>query len=108
MEQHAKKKKDKYLEACRERRRDFTPLVYTVDGFAAKETRAAERRLAGLLASKWDRPYSEMVSYVRTRMSMSIIRTNSMLLRGGRANSRRRKGARDGVTAAIVDVVRND
>ena len=55
LECHAREKKSKYEEACLERRRDFTPMVYSVDGLASKETRAAERRLASMLASKWDR-----------------------------------------------------
>lgn len=38
VELHIKQKKDKYLEACHERRWDFMPLVYTVNSFAAKET----------------------------------------------------------------------
>ena len=35
-----------------------------------------------LLAEKWDRPYSEMVGYVRGRMGIAIIRSNMVLLRG--------------------------
>ncbi|EJK55169.1 hypothetical protein THAOC_25126, partial [Thalassiosira oceanica] len=59
LEKAAKRKKDKYLEACRERQRDFIPMAYSVDGLAGKEARAAaEKRLASLLASKLDRPYS--------------------------------------------------
>jgi hypothetical protein len=62
-----KEKKDKYLRACHEMRRDFTPLVYSVDGCVGHETKQAERKLAGALAAKWDREYSEMVGYVRAR-----------------------------------------
>ena len=43
LERAAKQKKAKYLEACLERRRSFAPLVYSVDGMAAKEARAFER-----------------------------------------------------------------
>ena len=75
-------KKDKYLNACLERRRSFTPLVYSVDGLACKEARAFERRIAGLLATKWDRRYSEMAGFVRARMSLAIVRSKTMLLRG--------------------------
>jgi hypothetical protein len=35
LEQHEKEKKDKYLQNCREMRKDFTPMVYSsVDGIA--------------------------------------------------------------------------
>ena len=85
LERAAKVKKDKYLIACLERRRTFMPLVYSVDGMACKEALAFEKRVASLLASKWNRPYSEMVGFVRGRMSLAIIRSNTMLLRGARA-----------------------
>jgi hypothetical protein len=77
-------KKEKHLRACHEMRRDFTPLVYSVDGCAGRETKQAERKLAGALAGKWDREYSEMVAYVRTRMALAVIRANTLLLRGSR------------------------
>ena len=79
-----KTKKDKYLKACLDRRRHFSPLVYSVDGLAGKETRAAERRLASLLASKLHREYSEMAFFVRTRMNLAIVRANTILLRSSR------------------------
>jgi hypothetical protein len=98
---HEKEKKKKYLEPCQLRRRHFTPLVYSVDGMAGKETRAAERHLGALLAAKWGREYSQMVGYVRARMSVAIVRNNTLLLRGSRE---RRKAPRpvinDGVAMA--------
>ena len=39
--------------------RHFIPMAYSVDGLVGKEARTAEKRLASLLTSKWDRPYSE-------------------------------------------------
>ena len=60
LERVTKAKKNKYLEACIERRRLFTPLVYVINGMACKEAKAFEKRVASLLASKHDRPYSKM------------------------------------------------
>ena len=88
LERAAKRKKDKYNSACLERRRSFMPLIYSVDGMACKEAKAFEKRIASLLASKWDRPYSEMAGFVRSRMSLAIIRSNTMLLRGARSSRR--------------------
>ena len=66
LDQAEEQKKDKYAKACSKLRRHFTPLVYSPDGMPGTETRAAERRrLASQLASKLDRPYSEMVAFVR-------------------------------------------
>ena len=43
LEGHVKRKKNKYLQACLDRRRTFTPLVYSVDGMACKEARSFEK-----------------------------------------------------------------
>jgi hypothetical protein len=85
-----KDKKDKHLRPCLQRRRDFTPLVYSVDGMAGRETKQAERQLARALAGKWGREYSEMVAYVRTRMALAVVRSNSLLVRGSRVRRARR------------------
>jgi hypothetical protein len=99
LEAAARKKKVKYEEACLERRRDFTPMLYSVDGMAEKHTRAAERRVAGMLAVKWKRQYSEMAHFVRTRMCLAVVRSNTLLLRGDRVMSYRRRAPDDGAGA---------
>ena len=96
LECFAQQKQDKYEEACLERRKDFTPLCYSVDGMAYKAARAAERHLASLLAIKWDRQYSKMVNFIRTRMSVAVVRSNTMLLRRQRANSWHCQAPEDG------------
>ena len=58
LERAAKKKKDKYLEACLERRRTFAPLAYSVDGMACKEAKTFEKRVASLLATKLGQQYT--------------------------------------------------
>ncbi len=98
--QAEKEKKRKYEAACLERRRDFTPLVYSVDGMPGKEARATEKRIASLLATKWDRQYSEMAAFVRTRMSLAVVRANTLLLRGDRSHHWRRTGAESGSDVA--------
>lgn len=84
LEAQEKEKKRKYRDACHERRKDFTPMVYSVDGMPGREAKFAEKRLAALLAAKWQRPYSQMAHYVRSRMAISIVRANSLLIRGSR------------------------
>jgi hypothetical protein len=84
LEQHEKEKKDKYLQNCLEMRKDFTPMVYSVDGIAGREARNAEKRLATHLAGKWNREYFQMVYYVRVRMAIAVVRANSLLIRGSR------------------------
>ncbi len=101
LERASKEKRDKYTAACIERRRSFTPLVYSVDGLPCKEARAFERRVASLLASKWDRAYSEMVGFVCTRMSVAVVRSNTLLLRGARAHGRAARPVIEDATALV-------
>ncbi|KAL3768952.1 hypothetical protein ACHAWO_004062 [Cyclotella atomus] len=94
-------KKNKHLVPCLERRRDFTPLVYSVDGMAGRETKMAERRLASQLAWKWKRDYSEMVGYVRTRMCLAVLRANTLLIRGSRERRSRARPLMDDGAAMV-------
>ena len=81
---HETEKKKKYLDACLGNCRTFTPLVYSIDGMCGPETAAFGKRLAAKLAEKWQRPYSEVCGYVRSRLSVSLARSTSLLLRGSR------------------------
>ncbi len=78
--QHKKQKKDKYLQTCLEMRKDFTPMVYSVDGIVGHEAWNAKKRLATHLASKWNCGYSQMVYYVRDWMSIAVVCANSLLI----------------------------
>ena len=59
-------------------------MVYSADRIPGAEALAAQKRLAALLSYKLKREYSEMCGFVRARMSLSIVRSKSMLLRGPR------------------------
>ena len=89
IEKTEKEKKYLYLQACLKRRRDFTPMVYSADGIPQAEALAAQKRLAALLSYKLKQEYSEICGFVQARMSLAIVRSNSLLLRGPRD-----KGAR--------------
>ena len=102
LERFAQLKRDKYDEACLERRKDFTPLCYSVDGMACKAARAAEKRLVSLLSVKWDWQYSEMVNFVRTRMSLAVVRSNTLLLRSERMHTWHRRAPEDGSAIAAA------
>ena len=55
LSQHKWRKKGKYPEACLERRRHFTPLVFSADGVMGEETKATTKQLAAALPNKWGR-----------------------------------------------------
>ena len=77
-----KENKDLYLQAYLERRRNFTPMVYSADGISGAEALAAQKRLAALLSYKMKREHPEMCGFVRGRMSLAIVRSNILLLCG--------------------------
>ena len=57
-------------------------MVYSADGIPGAEALDAQKRLAALLSYKLKREYSEMCGFVMARMSLAIVRSNSLLLRG--------------------------
>ena len=57
-------------------------MVYSADRIPRTEALAAQNRLAALLSYKLNQGYSEMCAFVRSRMSLSIVRSNSLILRG--------------------------
>ena len=100
-----REKKDFYLKYCLERRRTFTPMVYSEDRIPGVEALAAQKRLAALLSYKLKREYSEMCGFVRARMSLEIVRCSSLLLRGPRdkgARIRQRPELTDGAVMSLL------
>ena len=61
----ANAKKTKYNPAVEELRGTFTPLVCSTDGVLHREYRAYQIRLASRLATKWQRPYSVVMKWVK-------------------------------------------
>ena len=57
-------------------------MVYSADRIPGAEALAAQKSLSVLLSYKLKREYSEMCGFVRARMSLEIVRSNSLLLRG--------------------------
>ena len=77
-------KKDKHGPSCLRQRVDFTPLVFSADGLTGKLANKAIKQLSGKLATKWNRQYSVVCGYVRSRLSISLVRSVSMLVRSPR------------------------
>ena len=87
--QQEKEKKKKYSKACEEAHLHFTPLVFSVDGLEGPECKAAMKHLASKLAAKWNRQYSQIVSFVRSRLAFTLVRAASRCLRGTRTPKQR-------------------
>ncbi len=70
--------------------KDFTPLVYSVDGITGREAKNAEKHLTYHLLEKWHKPLPKMVYYVWIRMLIDLVRANSLLIRCSGARQRPR------------------
>ena len=57
-------------------------MVYSADRIPGAEALAAKKGLAALLRYKLKQEYSEMCCFVRARMSLVIVISNILLLRG--------------------------
>ena len=54
-----------------------------------QEATAASKRLASSLAAKWKRSYSEICGFVRSRLSIALVRSSSRCLWGDRNPTQR-------------------
>ena len=87
-------KKQKYSAAAA-RLAHFTPLCFSVDRLAGSEAACFIKRLSTGLSSKWERNYSEVLCWVRTRLAFAILRVTGLCVRGTRSK-RRCLGLEDG------------
>lgn len=84
---HERVKKRMYEQRCREvEHASFTPLVISATGGLANEASTFYKRLASLLASKWDQPYSSTLCWLRCRLAFSLLRSAIQSIRGARSS----------------------
>ena len=84
---HEQTKKRTYEQRCREvEHASFTPLVMSATGGLAKEATTFYKRLASMLASKWDTPYSSTLRWLRCRLAFSLLRSAIQSIRGARSS----------------------
>ena len=62
----------------------FTPLVFGFNGAMGKECIRFHKILAMKIADKQDKPYSTVMTWIRTKLSFSLIRPSLLCLRGTR------------------------
>ena len=87
---HEDEKKRKYASRIIEvENGTSTPLVFTTTGGMSQECQRYHSRLAELISSKKQENYSTTIAWIRTKVSLAILRTALVCLRGTR--SRRRK-----------------
>ena len=84
---HERIKKRAYEQRVREiEHATFTPLVRSAMGGLANEANIFYKRLASMLASKWDHSYSSTLCWLRCRLAFSILRSAIQSIRGARSS----------------------
>ena len=84
---HERLKKNAYEQRVREvEHASFTPLVFSATGGLGNEAKTFYKRLASLLASKRDDPYNSTMSWLRCRLTFSLLRSSIRCIRGARSH----------------------
>ena len=84
---HENEKKRVYEERIKNiEHSSFTPLVLSATGGMAKQSTTFYKRLASLLAEKWNQPYCSTLYWLRVRLSFSLLRSAIQCIRGARSS----------------------
>ena len=86
---HENEKKRQYAERVMEiEQGTFTPLVFTTTGGMADECVKYHSRLPEMIANKKGESYSSAISWIRAKVSLAIVRSAILCLRGSRSRRR--------------------
>ncbi len=82
-QKHERQKKNAYEQRVLQiEHASFTPLVFSATGGLGNEANTFYKRLASLLASKWNDSYSSTLAWLRCRLSFSLLRSSIRCIRG--------------------------
>ena len=71
---------------CEVEHGSFTQLVLSATGGLGRAATVTYRRLASLLSTKRDQPYSTIMGWLRRRLSFSLLRSSILCIRGARSS----------------------
>ena len=100
---HEREKRRKYAQEAAEQRKDFSPFVVTRDGIIGRAAENTMRRIASTLAGRWDMHYSRTSYFVRSRISIAILRSTNHALYGARIPFRPKHYAPQWTDNAAID-----
>lgn len=84
----ANEKHKKYDRSAEDIRGSFTPLICSTEGVIHKEYAAFQRKTGETLAMKWNKPYSQIIGWLRIQNQFAVIRAISLRIRGTRRRIR--------------------
>ncbi len=67
----------------------FSPIVMSCTGGLGRIATNTYKRLASMLAEKWNQAYSPTMCWLRCRLSFSLLRSSIQSIRGSRSSSGR-------------------
>ena len=67
----------------------FTPLIFTTTGGVGPEANRHHKRIAQLMAIKKKGEYSQIISYIRTRLRFNLLKSILVAVRGERGRRTR-------------------
>ena len=79
--QHAKEKLDKYKAACNAAASHFVPFIVTTDGALGTEANELLNLIGSRLAKKWRKTKGVVMSWIRARLSIAIVKATSACIR---------------------------
>ena len=97
---HEQIKKLKYEQRIREvEHATFNPLVVSCTGGAGPSASKVIKRIAGKLSDKKEDSYSDIITYIRTKISFALLRSSILCIRG----SLRRRGIVEASIGTVVE-----
>ena len=97
-----RKKKRKYSHATQARHASFSLFVVSVDGLLAWEAQFTVQHSADRFSNKWSKPYSKVMGWLQTRLSLAILRVTNRCVRGSRLKWRSGIGMEDGAGLTLT------
>ena len=97
------KKRTYQRRVCEVEHASFTPLVMSATGGMAREATVFYKRLASCLATKWDKPYSSTLHWLRCRVIFSLLRSAICCIRGARSSCGHTIGQHPAIDLAIAE-----
>ena len=102
---HEMTKKRAYEQRIREvEHASFTPLIFSASGGMAREATTFYKRLASLLSTKREQPYSSTMMWLRCLLSFSLLCSAIQSIRGARSS----KGHAIGNNSAPSDLINSE
>ena len=93
----------KYSEAIEAHCGSFTLFITSVDGPLGYEANVIQKRIGNRLSLKWNKSYSEVMSWIRARLSFLLIYATDLCLKGSRVKWRSGIGIEDGAGLPLLE-----